>query len=153
MEVREHFFIFLFFLNASLVIHLKKSECWSRCNSLLICPFSFCLFLSLPLSVLGCLRRKMQNWLLGCGKKCCSTETKFMKSLIEFPKRFVTHNHSSDASVTYDDEELVAWECEAKRWARVVFLAVKEEHHLTSILTVYFSYFLYNEWIYFKIDF
>ncbi|XP_038906254.1 uncharacterized protein LOC120092116 isoform X2 [Benincasa hispida] len=88
----------------------------------------------------GCLRRKMQNWLLGCGKKCCSgsccsTETKFMKSLIEFPKRFVNHNHSSDASVTYDDEELVAWECEAKRWARVVFLAVKEEHQLTPILT------------------
>lgn len=88
----------------------------------------------------GCLRRKMQNWLLGCGKKCCSgscfsTETKFMKSLIEFPKRFTYHNHSSDAFVTYDDEELVAWECEAKRWARVVFIAVKEEHHLTPILT------------------
>ncbi|KGN55820.1 uncharacterized protein LOC101213211 isoform X2 [Cucumis sativus] len=88
----------------------------------------------------GCLRRKMQNWLLGCGKKCCSTETKFMKSLIEFPKRFVTHNHSSDASVTYDDEELEAWECEAKRWARVVFLAVKKEHHLKSILTFIHNY-------------
>ncbi|XP_022934778.1 uncharacterized protein LOC111441850 isoform X1 [Cucurbita moschata] len=88
----------------------------------------------------GCLRGKMQNWLLGCGKKCCSgsccsTETKFMKSLIEFPKRFTSHNHSSDASVTYDDEELEAWESEAKRWARVVFLAVKEEHHLIPILT------------------
>ena len=84
----------------------------------------------------------MQNWLLGCGKKCCSgsccsTETKFMKSLIEFPKRFTSHNHSSDASVTYDDEELEAWESEAKRWARVVFLAVKEGHHLIPILTVH----------------
>ncbi|XP_022155534.1 uncharacterized protein LOC111022655 isoform X3 [Momordica charantia] len=88
----------------------------------------------------GCLRGKMQSWLLGCGKKCCSgsccsTETKFMKSLIEFPKRFICHNHSSNVSVTYDDEELEAWEFEAKRWARVVFLAVKEEHHLRSILT------------------
>jgi hypothetical protein len=93
------------------------------------------------LSILGSLRVKVQEWLSGCGKKhcsanCCNTEVKLLKSLHDFPKRFTSCNHLIDASLTYNDEDLDAWKCEAKRWARVLFLAVKKDHHLIPLFTV-----------------
>jgi hypothetical protein len=57
-------------------------------------------------------------------------------SLHDFPKRFTSCHYLVDAVLTYDDEDLEAWEFEAKRWARVLFLAIKEEHHLISLFTV-----------------
>ncbi|XP_062146057.1 uncharacterized protein LOC133854045 isoform X2 [Alnus glutinosa] len=89
----------------------------------------------------GSLRVKVQEWLSGCGKKHCSanccntTEVKLLKSLHDFPKRFTSCNYLIDASLTYNDEDLDAWKCEAKRWARVLFLAVKKDHHLIPLFT------------------
>ncbi|KAG7955620.1 hypothetical protein I3843_11G082000 [Carya illinoinensis] len=87
----------------------------------------------------GSLRVKVQEWLLGCGKKHCSSrcynaEVKLLKSLHEFPKKFTSCHCVVDDFLIYDDEDLDAWEFEIKRWARVLFLAIKEEHHLMPIL-------------------
>lgn len=46
-----------------------------------------------------------------------------------------------NALATCSDEDLDAWEFEAKRWARVLFLAIKEEFHLTPILMVHLDLF------------
>jgi hypothetical protein len=59
-----------------------------------------------------------------------------LKSLHDFPKTFTSCACLIDASLTYNDEDLDAWECEAKRWARVLFLAVKKDHHLIPLFTV-----------------
>ncbi|KAF5477643.1 hypothetical protein F2P56_004263 [Juglans regia] len=89
----------------------------------------------------GSLRVKVQEWLSGCGKKHCSsrcynTDVKLLKSLHEFPKKFTSCHCLVDDFLIYDDEDLDAWEFEIKRWARVLFLAIKEEHHLMPILEV-----------------
>ncbi|XP_062073868.1 uncharacterized protein LOC133778060 isoform X2 [Humulus lupulus] len=86
----------------------------------------------------GSLRVKVQGWLMGCGRKhcrvnCSSTEFKFPKSLHDFPSRFTSPHYIDNAFSTYGDEDLDAWESEAKRWARVLFLAIKEEFHLKPI--------------------
>ncbi|PRQ18401.1 putative tRNA (guanosine(18)-2'-O)-methyltransferase [Rosa chinensis] len=85
----------------------------------------------------GPLREKIRQWLMGCGKRCsvncCSTEMKLLKSLYDFPNRFTSHCND-DASTTFDDEDLDAWEFEAKRWARVLFIACMEEYQLLPIL-------------------
>ncbi|OIV94093.1 hypothetical protein TanjilG_05473 [Lupinus angustifolius] len=87
----------------------------------------------------GQLRVTVQRWLSGCGYKdscanCCSNEMKLLNCLYDFPHSFVYNHLSNDASLNYDDDDLSAWEFEANRWARVLFLAIKEEHHLEPIL-------------------
>lgn len=69
---------------------------------------------------------------------------KLLKSLYDFPRNFIRLHGSVSVSVNYDDEELDAWESEAMRWARVVFLVIKEDHHLDPILTVNFLFLLAN---------
>ncbi|PON64645.1 tRNA/rRNA methyltransferase [Parasponia andersonii] len=86
----------------------------------------------------GSLRVKVQEWLMGCGKKHCSVNCssiglKFLKSLHDFPSRFTSPCYIGNAFSTYGDEDIDAWESEAKRWARVLFLAIKEEYHLMPI--------------------
>nr|XP_048320592.1 uncharacterized protein LOC107430356 isoform X2 [Ziziphus jujuba var. spinosa] len=88
----------------------------------------------------GSLRGKVQQWLLGCGKKhctvnCSSTKMELLSSLYNFPSRFTSSHYIDNASATCNDEDLNAWEVEAKRWARVLFLAIREESHLMPILT------------------
>ncbi|EEF37970.1 RNA binding protein, putative [Ricinus communis] len=81
----------------------------------------------------GPLRVKMQEWLLGVDKKHFSSEIQLLKSLQEFPERFTSSQHVVDAFVSFDDEDLDAWDSEVKRWARVLFLVIKEENHLVPI--------------------
>ncbi|KAJ7952593.1 tRNA/rRNA methyltransferase (SpoU) family protein [Quillaja saponaria] len=113
-----------------------------------VCTFDFpleilLLFIStLPQESTDCfgsLRVKLQKWLLGCGSKlcsanCCSDKMKLWKSLHDFPQRFMARHRLADASCTYDDEDLIAWESEANRWTRLLFLAIREERHLSPIL-------------------
>lgn len=61
---------------------------------------------------------------------------KLWKSLYDFPESFVSDHLPIDISFNYGDDDLSAWEFEANRWARVLFLAVKEEHLLEPILMV-----------------
>lgn len=53
-----------------------------------------------------------------------------------------------DTSLNFDDDDFSAWEFEANRWARVLFLAITEEHPLEPILMVCFwlfpLYYLYD---------
>ncbi|KAI8530133.1 hypothetical protein RHMOL_Rhmol11G0032100 [Rhododendron molle] len=93
----------------------------------------------------GSLRAKVRNWLCACDDKhctsnCCCTLVKLLKSLCDFPRNFLGLHGSVSVSINYDDEELDAWELEAIRWARVVFLVIKEDHHLDPILTVIRTY-------------
>lgn len=44
-----------------------------------------------------------------------------------------------EGSYLYDDEDVGAWEAEARRWARTLLLVTSEEHHFKQIFTVYFA--------------
>eukprot|EP00268_Persea_americana_P031712 TRINITY_DN3099_c0_g1_i2.p1 TRINITY_DN3099_c0_g1~~TRINITY_DN3099_c0_g1_i2.p1 ORF type:complete len:1865 (+),score=313.63 TRINITY_DN3099_c0_g1_i2:84-5678(+) len=84
----------------------------------------------------GLLRRKVQQWFsLGNAKHYRSnslgTEFLDLKKLQDFPQRFIKHIPGS--SIAYDDGDLDTWGFEAQRWARVLFLVIREEHHLDSI--------------------
>ncbi|KAK0586054.1 hypothetical protein LWI29_000225 [Acer saccharum] len=57
-----------------------------------------------------------------------------LKSLYVFPNNYTSYLYLDDGFVTYDDEDLDSWEFEAKRWARVLFLVIKEEHQFAPIL-------------------
>lgn len=61
---------------------------------------------------------------------------KLLKSLCDFPRNFIGLHGSVSVPINYDDEDMDAWELEAIRWARVLFLVVKEDHHLDTIITV-----------------
>lgn len=89
---------------------------------------------------------KVQEWLWACEDKHYSstygsTSVRILKNLDSFPTRFINHHHLEDGFITYDDEDLEMWEFEAKRWTRVLFLVIKEEHHLDSTLMVCFLIF------------
>ncbi|KAK7386290.1 hypothetical protein VNO78_26419 [Psophocarpus tetragonolobus] len=112
-----------------------------------VCPFDIPLeILLLFISALpkeftdygGQLRMTVQRWLSGCGYKdacanCSKSEIKMWKSLYDFPQSFVSNNLSANVSLTYDDEDLSAWEYEANRWVKMLFLAIKLEHPLEPI--------------------
>lgn len=104
---------------------------------------------------------------MGCGQKHCSVncsnvELKFLNGLHDFPSRFCTSHYAGNAFATYDDGDLDAWESEARRWARVYFLAIKEERHLIPMWTVclhllfspsnLFNYFCYQKLLTYMID-
>ncbi|KEH31617.1 putative tRNA (guanosine(18)-2'-O)-methyltransferase [Medicago truncatula] len=87
----------------------------------------------------GQLRLTVQRWLSGCGYKdcranCCINEMKLCKNLYDFPQSFISNHLSMDTSLNFDDGDFSAWEFEANRWARVLFLAITEEHPLEPIL-------------------
>lgn len=87
----------------------------------------------------GQLRLTVQQWLSGCGYKdccanCCINEMKLCKNLYDFPQSFISNHLSIDISRNFDDGDFSAWEFEANRWARVLFLAITEEHPLEPIL-------------------
>ncbi|KAM7494028.1 hypothetical protein LguiB_028637 [Lonicera macranthoides] len=87
----------------------------------------------------GSLRVKVQEWLRTCDGKhcistCCIVAVPLLKSLGDFPRNFINLQYSEDVLVTYDDEDLNIWELQAKRWAKVLFLIIKEEHDLDPTL-------------------
>lgn len=90
---------------------------------------------------------KVQEWLWTCDGKhcistCCIAAVPLLKSLGDFPRNFINLQYSEDVLVTYDDEDLNIWELQAKRWAKVLFLIIKEEHDLDPTLMVCFLIFL-----------
>jgi len=87
----------------------------------------------------------VQRWLSGCGYKdrcasCCNNKIELWKSLYDFPQRFVSNNLPIDVSLTYDDEDLSAWESEANRWAKMLFISTKQGDLLEPILVVCFCH-------------
>ncbi|XP_039022591.1 uncharacterized protein LOC120155085 isoform X1 [Hibiscus syriacus] len=82
----------------------------------------------------GSLRVRVQDWLL---QNCQASHSggiqmQLMESLNEFPQRFIIHHGPFQ---NFDDEDLDAWEFEVRRWARVLFLVIKEEHQLVPLIT------------------
>lgn len=86
-------------------------------------------------SISGSLRKMMLEWLQGFNRKTsnsfCTDGTRLLASLYEYLKGFV-----SDHVEGFDDEDLEAWESQTKRWARVFFLIINDEEHLTDIIMV-----------------
>ncbi|XP_039141325.1 uncharacterized protein LOC120278662 [Dioscorea cayenensis subsp. rotundata] len=80
----------------------------------------------------GPLRGLVQQWLNQNGGQPSKMGSAYgNKELLErlafFPRSFIS-KHSPDACVSFDDEDVDAWELEGQRWARVLFLVVWDEH-------------------------
>ncbi|XP_022735884.1 uncharacterized protein LOC111289259 isoform X8 [Durio zibethinus] len=81
----------------------------------------------------GSLRVRVQDWLLQNHHTahCGGIQMKLLESLNDFPERFIIHHYLVQ---NFDDEDLDAWELEVRRWARVLFLVIKEEHQLVPLV-------------------
>ncbi|XP_020547413.1 uncharacterized protein LOC105155957 isoform X2 [Sesamum indicum] len=75
----------------------------------------------------GSLRHVVQKWLRG-------PNLQLLKAIQKFPWNFISCQHPLDSPFTFDDEQLDAWGSEAKRWARILFLAVEDREHFDPIL-------------------
>ncbi|CAL0331179.1 unnamed protein product [Lupinus luteus] len=153
MDKKELLDVFRYVVESSKQ-HFNPSYRQQVCGKILEAAVSVVCTFDIPLEILllfisafpreftdygGQLRVTVQRWLSGCGYKdscanCCSNEMKLWNCLYDFPHSFVYNHLSNDASLNYDDDDLSAWEFEANRWARVLFLAIKEEHPLEPIL-------------------
>ncbi|RLN15678.1 hypothetical protein C2845_PM02G40530 [Panicum miliaceum] len=80
----------------------------------------------------GPLRVIVQEWFVQ--KKECSPGSTLLSKLIDFPTTFMKHNKQDQGSNLFDDEDVNAWEAEARRWARTLFLVTSDEQHLKRIL-------------------
>jgi len=87
------------------------------------------------------LRARLQEWLSGRDRQqsasSCKSQMLVLKNLNDFPISFTSNSSLSGAFVTFDDEDLDSWESKANRWARVVFLVIKDEQDLSPILKVF----------------
>ncbi|TYH97453.1 hypothetical protein ES332_A12G244000v1 [Gossypium tomentosum] len=81
----------------------------------------------------GLLRVRVQDWLLQNHQVTRSggIQIQLLESLNEFPERFIIHHCLFQ---NFDDEDLDVWEFEVRRWARVLFLVIKEEHQLAPLM-------------------
>lgn len=101
----------------------------------------------------GLLRVRVQDWLLQNHQVTRSggIQMQLLESLNEFPEWFIIHHCLFQ---NFDDEDLGAWEFEVRRWARVLFLVIKEEHQLAPLMTFIQQYGTnirkqnnYSEWV------
>lgn len=99
--------------------------------------------------LLGPLRVKVQEWLWAYSENQYTSvdqiNVQVLKRLDAFPATFIRHHYLEQGFIIYDDEDLEMWEIEAKRWARMLFLVIKEEHHLYPTLMVCLLNLLYNK--------
>uniref|UniRef100_K4A4R6 tRNA (guanosine(18)-2'-O)-methyltransferase TARBP1 n=1 Tax=Setaria italica TaxID=4555 RepID=K4A4R6_SETIT len=80
----------------------------------------------------GPLRVIVQEWFVQ--KKECSPGNTLLSKLLDFPTTFVKHSKQDQGSNLFDDEDVNAWEAEARRWARTLLLVTSDEQHLKRIL-------------------
>lgn len=103
-------------------------------NTVLWNPWSLMLLYIL----VGPLRAIVQEWLVQ--KKEYYPVNTLLSKLTDFPSTFVKHNKQDQGSNLFDDEDMNAWEAEARRWARTLLLVTSDEQHLERILGVCFAY-------------
>jgi hypothetical protein len=84
---------------------------------------------------LGPLRVVVQKWFFQ--KEECSPGDTLLSKLIDFSATFVSQKRNEGSNV-FDDEDVDAWEAEARRWARTLLLVTEEEEHLKRIFRVCF---------------
>uniref|UniRef100_A0ACD5VLP4 Uncharacterized protein n=1 Tax=Avena sativa TaxID=4498 RepID=A0ACD5VLP4_AVESA len=82
----------------------------------------------------GPLRTTVQKWCVQ--KKECSERNTLLDELIYFPTTFMKHT-GVEGSYLYDDEDVGAWEAEARRWARTLLLITPEEQYFTQIFSIW----------------
>ncbi|TKV98779.1 hypothetical protein SEVIR_9G583000v4 [Setaria viridis] len=80
----------------------------------------------------GPLRVIVQEWFVQ--KKECSPGNTLLSKLLDFPTTFVKHSKQDQGSNLFDDEDVNAWEAEARRWARTLLLVTSDVQHLKRIL-------------------
>ncbi|XP_062217146.1 uncharacterized protein LOC133917161 isoform X2 [Phragmites australis] len=85
----------------------------------------------------GPLRVIVQKWFVQ--KKECSAGNTLLNKLIDFPTTFVKHKQE-EGSKLFDDEDVGAWEAEARRWARILLLVTSEEQYLKRIFVFVEAY-------------
>ncbi|KAJ3681791.1 hypothetical protein LUZ60_014364 [Juncus effusus] len=86
--------------------------------------------------ITGPLRSIVQKWLVND----FSTNSHLSKELIEFPNRFINKsNYEEEEFNHFDDEDSIAWENEALRWARLVFI-ISQKQNIIPIFTFLESY-------------
>lgn len=78
----------------------------------------------------GPLRATVQKWFVQ--KNECS-ERNTLLELIDFPTTFMKHTGVVGPDL-YDDDDVGAWEAEARRWSRALLLVTSEEQHFKQIL-------------------
>ncbi|KAG0553292.1 hypothetical protein BDA96_01G581400 [Sorghum bicolor] len=78
----------------------------------------------------GPLRVVVQKWFVQ--KEECSAGNTLLTKLIDFPATFVSQKQNEGSNV-FDDEDVDAWEAEARRWARTLLLVTSEDEHLKRI--------------------
>lgn len=98
------------------------------------------LIVILKLCNTGALRGNIQNWFFKCNETLTRsnsfmTRKHVFNSLCDFPERFV-ECHSPDTIAAYDDGDLEAWEFEARRWARVLFMVLMDGEYLEEVFKV-----------------
>ncbi|XP_072962129.1 uncharacterized protein [Typha angustifolia] len=82
----------------------------------------------------GPLRGIMQRWLRKNRVQCSvDINSHFLNELITFPTSFIKYTYTAKGLLTFDDEDVGAWEAEAQRWARALLLVVSEEQHLEPV--------------------
>ncbi|EPS74154.1 hypothetical protein M569_00595, partial [Genlisea aurea] len=81
----------------------------------------------------GLLGTAVKAWLRG-------SNFKLLNPIKEFTLNFIHHQPPNGYNFTYDDEELNAWQSEARRWARVLFLVVNSREHMDPILKIIQGY-------------
>uniref|UniRef100_A0A804LBT9 tRNA/rRNA methyltransferase (SpoU) family protein n=1 Tax=Zea mays TaxID=4577 RepID=A0A804LBT9_MAIZE len=79
---------------------------------------------------IGPLRVVVQKWFFQ--KEECSPGDTLLSKLIDFSATFVSQKRNEGSNV-FDDEDVDAWEAEARRWARTLLLVTEEEEHLKRI--------------------
>lgn len=96
------------------------------------------LYIFPSINLLGPLRVKVQEWLWAYNENASVDQinVQVLKRLDAFPATFTRHHYLEHGCINYDDEDLEMWEIEAKRWARLLFLVIKEEHHLYPTMMV-----------------
>lgn len=87
--------------------------------------------------LVGPLRVIVQEWF--AQKKERSAGNTLLEKLIDFPTIYVKHTEV-DGLYLFDDEDVGAWEAEARRWARTLLLVTSEEQHFKQIFMVCFAW-------------
>lgn len=95
-------------------------------------------WLLITLSILGTLRRKVQQWLHRGSRGYSSnfSDCGISKHLVGFPAIFIKHEVELDVYISFDDEDLDAWFAEAQRWVRLLFLMVTGDQDLEPLCQV-----------------
>ncbi|KAJ4784544.1 tRNA/rRNA methyltransferase (SpoU) family protein [Rhynchospora pubera] len=88
--------------------------------------------------IAGPLRGIVQKW-LGNGSSDMNNSL-LIKELSEFPIKFVEHGSLGEGLDLFDDEDALAWEYEAQRWARMFFLVFLEEQQLECTVVFFQSH-------------